>query len=120
VVKLKNKPLIPKEAEMEIAKGGWKMDRVRYSYAATELAVRLMAQRRPMLVLPEEAERGSRFYDNEAILARLEAHYTEVEFMACPGLTVDAMLIDAGKADWWYTNEEHYREDFGIEEGDDE
>ena len=96
---------------MEIANGGWRVDRIRYSYEATDLAVRLMAQRRPTLVLPEEAERGSRFSDNGAILARLESHYTEVEFMACPGLAVDTMLIDAGKADWWYSNEKDYLED---------
>jgi hypothetical protein len=106
--------------KMKIAKGGWRPDRERYSYETAELALRLIAQRWPTLELPADAERGSRFLDNGAVLARLESHYTEAEFTACPGLAVDAMLTDAAKADWWYNHEIRYDEHEGYEDEDNE
>lgn len=89
-------------------KGGWTMDRVKYSEWALYVAVRLIERRRPYMQLPDDAERGVRFNSNDAILARLESNYTEIEFNVCPGLSVEAMLLDAAKSDYWYAHDKDY------------
>jgi len=64
-------------------------------------------------VLTGNAERGMRFKDNGAVLARLESMYDEVEFMANPGPCIDHALQDAAESDYWYHHEKKYDCDYG-------
>ena len=93
---------------MEIAKGGWTFDRIRYQSAVERFARRLIDERRPFIRLDGGAARGARFNSDDAVYVRVESNYTEEEFMACPGLAIDAMLADAAKSDWWYANEKEH------------
>jgi len=93
---------------METIKSGWTFDRIRYQPAVERFARRTIDERRPFVALPAEAERGARFNSDDAVYARVESNYTEEEYMSCPGLATDAMLIDAARSDWWYSNEKEY------------
>jgi len=95
---------------MNTIKSGWMLDRVKYQPAVERFARRLMDERRPFLSLPEGAERGVRFNSDDAVMARIESNYTEEEFMSCPGLYIENMLIDAAKSDFWYSYEIDYND----------
>lgn len=104
---------------------GWATNRMRFSDGARILFFSTVGDRRRGLKLPGGTLRGSRFLDDEDVLARLESSSTEVEFMECPGLRVDSALIDAAQADSWYSHEKDYGMDdesgkTEIAEGDDE
>jgi len=103
---------------MGLIKGGWRMNRVIYSEFARKVFDEAIAHRRPTLIIPADHTRGTRFNSNDAILIRLESNYTEDAFMRCPGMAVDAMLIDAAHSDWWYDNEKCYDEHYFIDESE--
>lgn len=105
---------------MDRIKGGWSMDRVAYQPAVVRFTQRLMLERRLLLLLPDDAERGCRFNSDDAVMARIESNYTEEEFMACPGLAVDAMLADAAKSDYWYSHEKEYYDNWADQAEDPE
>lgn len=94
-------------------KGGWTMNREKFSDNARTVLEVAINHRRLGLKLPDDALRGVRFSDDGAILARLESMFTEAEFMACPGLRIDSALIDAAQSDHWYTYEKKYDCDYG-------
>lgn len=104
--------------------GGWSMGRMPYSSVARDLIFAMIDARRPVFILPANAERGMRFNDNNTILARLESMFTMDEFTACPGLRIDAALIDAAQSDYWYSHEKQYgtdpEEESEAEGGEDE
>jgi hypothetical protein len=110
---------------MDKLKGGWAMDRERFTWSAVDVFNIAVDHRRLGLKLGDDAWRGERFNDDVAILARLESMFTEGEFMECPGARIDAALIDAAQSDHWYTTEKKYDCDYGpsdemeIAEGDD-
>jgi hypothetical protein len=89
-------------------KGGWAMDRARFSDHARQVFEFAIPFRREGLKLGDDALWGMRFNDNGSVLARLESMFTEEEFMACPGLRIDSALTDAAQADHWYTHEKDY------------
>lgn len=91
--------------------GGWSMDRTPFSQVAREVLAAMLNARRLGLRLADDAERGMRFNDDNAILARLESMFTEGEFMACPGLRIDSALTDAAQSDYWYNHEKDYGDD---------
>jgi hypothetical protein len=97
-------------------KGGWAMDREKFSPLACELMALMIDNRRASLRLPDDALQGPRFKDSTAILARLESMFTEAEFVVAPGEKIDAALIDAARADHWYTYEKEYDTYDGYEE----
>lgn len=87
---------------------GWAIDRETFSDAARKVFSVAVNHRREGLRLPDDAERGGRFGDDGAILARLESMFTEAEFMECPGMRIDSALIDAAQSDHWYNHEKDY------------
>jgi len=90
------------------------MERVHFSEIAQKTLDIMIDYHRLGILLPDDATKGPRFINDEAILARLESNYTEAEFMACPGLTIDKMLIDAAQADRWYEVEKRYDDDYCL------
>src|SRR6266436_4690621 len=96
-------------------KGGWSADRELFSPTARELAALLLADRRALVMLPDDAVRGTRFHDDGTVLVRLESMFDEAQFMLdpCPG--IDAALVDAAQSDHWYK----YSKDYGTNEEDD-
>src|SRR5882672_2583521 len=100
-----------KGVKMKLIKGGWIFDRARYQPAVERFARQLIDERRPFLILPNEAERGVRFNSDDAVMARIESNYTEEEYMSCPGLATDAMLLDAARSDSWYAHDKDYGTD---------
>lgn len=93
---------------MEKVKGGWSMDRVLFSEQARKVFDIAVDHRRVGLTLHRDAERGVRFKDDKAILARLESMFDEVEFMANVGPCIDKALQDAGESDYWYRHDKDY------------
>ena len=104
---------------MEIIKGGMRIGAANYIEPVQRFAIGEIRNRRDSIPLPKDTLRGGRFNNDEAILWRLESNYTEEEFMSCPGLAVDAMLIAAAGSDWWYTYEKEYI-DRDYDSGDNE
>lgn len=99
---------------------GMRMDAVKYAEPVRRYALEQIRNRRDSFVLPAEAEKDVRFKDDAGVLWRIESHYTEEEFMACPGVAVDAGLLDAAQSDWWYNHEKDYGDEPDYDEGDDE
>lgn len=97
-------------------KGGWTMDRERFSDEAIKVLEVAIDHRRQGLKLGDDALRGVRFNNNDAILARLESICTESEFMECPGLRIDNALIDAVQSDRWYATEKDYGDEWPSDE----
>jgi len=95
---------------MEIIKGGWAFDRTAYSLPIMKYLVNEIENRRSTVVLPEDTEIGMRFKDTHCIVVRVTSNYSEEEFMACPGLVIDSMLIDAARADFWYNHKKQYED----------
>jgi hypothetical protein len=84
------------------------MERKLFSEDARDVFAIAVEHRRTMLQLPVDAMRGTRFSSDEAVLVRVESACTEAQFMACPGPSIDAALIDAGRSDFWYAHEKRY------------
>lgn len=104
---------------MKIARGGMRFDAAKYIEPVRRLAIEEIRNRRESLELPKETIRGARFKSDEGVLWRIESNYTEEEFMGCPRVAVDTMLIDAAESDWWYTYEKDYGdEDYGGDDDD--
>lgn len=106
-------------------KGGWTFNRERFSDDARKVFDVAVNHRRLFVKLTNDVLRGSRFNDDEAILARLESMFTEGEFMANTGPCIDKALEDAGQSDWWYKYEkryddEHYNDCYICEDEDEE
>lgn len=105
-------------------KGGWRFNRKDYSPPVMKYLTNQIENRRHFVEIGKGAEKGPRFKDTSGIVARVISNYSEEQFMADPILTVDAMLVDAARSDWWYSNEKDYldeRQDSdGYEENDDE
>src|SRR5258708_37516976 len=95
---------------MEIKKGDWRFDRVVYSASVLHFLTAEIENRRPFIVLPMEVERGARFNDDGAVIARIESNYTEEEFMACPRLYFVNMLFYAAKSDYWDNHVGNYED----------
>jgi len=94
-------------------KGGWSMNREKFSDHAREVFEFAIPHRRQEVKLGDGALRGTRFNDNGLVLARLESMFTEKEFMVCPGLRIDSALTDAAQADHWYEHEIDYNNEYG-------
>lgn len=92
--------------------GGWSMDREKFSGDAIKIMEIAIDHRRQLLELPDDAMRGMRFKSNSSILVRLESMFTEAEFMECPGLRIDAALLDAARTDHWYEFEKDYEQEY--------
>lgn len=106
---------------MEIVKGGWTFDRVPYQPAVRRFISHLAQGQRQLITLSDYAERGARFNSDDALIARLESHYSEEEFMACPRLAINIMLDDCAKSDYWYEHEKTYEDAYSEnEENEDE
>lgn len=97
---------------MDKIKSGWAMNREQFSDNAKKVLEVAINHRRLELKLPDDALRGLRFNDDDAILARLESMFTEAEFMACPGLRIDSALLEAAQSDHWYQYEKKYDGDY--------
>jgi len=65
-------------------------------------------RRNVVILVGTDTLRGRRFKDDANILMRVESACSEIEFMACPGLWIDAALLDAARADWWYERDKDY------------
>lgn len=74
----------------------------KYKESNTALAIEFIQQVRDGVKLPEDAERGYRFNDDCGVLYRLQAMFTEDEFLGGVVHTVEMSLLDAAKADHWY------------------
>ena len=96
------------------------MDAPKYSLPVARYAFEQIENRRPLVDIGADAERGVRFKDNRSVLIRLESNFTEEEFMADTVGTVDAMLIDAAQSDYWYTFEKKYEDDYDETNDDSE
>src|SRR5882762_3032683 len=92
-------------------KSGWLLNREQFSGAAILLLYGHLDYRRHAVALPYDAVKGHRFNDDVDTLARLESMFSETQFMACPGARIDAALLDAARADWWYSQEKSYDDD---------
>lgn len=100
--------------------GGIRAGAVKYSEWAQKVFALAVAHQRTVIQLPKFAKEGNRYTRDEAILARVESNYTEAEFMACPSIAVETMLLDAAQADWYYDNEKEYDDLDGTGEDDGE
>jgi hypothetical protein len=96
--------------------GGIAIQRDLFSNDAKKVFDIAVAHRRQIVDLPKAALRGFRFKNDLGVLARLESMFTEAQFMACPGITIDAALIDAAQADWWYSNEKDYGNECEVDD----
>lgn len=89
-------------------KMGIAFERKLFSEDARDVFAIAVEHRRMVLQLPVDAMKGTRFNSDESVLARVESACQEIEFMACPGPSVDAALTDAARSDWWYAHEKRY------------
>lgn len=87
---------------------GIDMNAVKYAADVREVVVSLIGHARDVVKLPAEAEKGLRFYHTEGVLARVESMFSEDEFIHDPLVAVNAALIDACKADYWYSHEKEW------------
>ncbi len=95
--------------------GGISTERERFSPAARRVFDVAVNHRRQGLMMHERTLRGTRFNDDAAVYARLESMFNEGDFMACPGARIDAALMDAASADYWYQYEVSYDDDIEQE-----
>lgn len=96
--------------------GGLDMNAVRFAEDVRQVVLDLLPHARLVVVLPDEAERGSRFNNNETTLWRIESMFSEDDFLREPLKTIEAALVDAAKSDYWYTHEK----DWGYPEIEDD
>ena len=80
----------------------------KYSEVSKADAFRLMTLLRDRIVLPNEAEKGFRFKNDQHVLWVLESQATESQFTEDPAFHVTAALVESAKSDHWYNHEKDY------------
>jgi hypothetical protein len=89
------------------------------------VAVELMHELRDRVVLPLDAEKGTRFNDDNHTLWVLESATKETEFVLDPAFHVGRALVESARSDHWYNHEKQYDErwydpsDDGYDDNDD-
>jgi len=78
----------------------------KYSEPNRIAAISIMRNIRERLLLPDEAERGIRFDNDNHTMWVLESQTKETEFVSDPVHTVANALIESAKSDWWYNSRE--------------
>jgi hypothetical protein len=78
----------------------------KYSEPSRTAAISIMHNIRERLFLPDEAERGTRFNNDNHTMWVLESQTKEPEFTSDPVHAVANALIESAKSDWWYNSRE--------------
>jgi hypothetical protein len=81
-----------------------------YNLVLEEMAKSTIKYVRERIELPPEAEKGYRFKDDGAVMARLRSWVLPQEFALAPIQYVTEALLDCAKADWWYNHEKDWGE----------
>lgn len=87
---------------------GLMVDAPKYSEGVRKSVTQVIKDLRPWTYLPDDAERGVRFYDNGHILWLLESNIPEAAINAEVNMWVLAALIEAGRSDYWYAHEKNW------------
>jgi len=75
------------------------------------VAVELMHELRDRVVLPHDAEKGTRFNDDNHTLWVLESETKETEFVLDPAFHVSRALVESARSDHWYSHEKDWGND---------
>lgn len=87
---------------------GLRTDAPKYSQATKDHVTDVVKELRPYIFRTDSMERGSRFNSNEYIIWILESNFDEKTLMSNTYQWVLAALIEAGKSDYWYSNEKDW------------
>lgn len=87
---------------------GLMVDAPKYSLATRTLVLQNIKDLRPWTYLPDDAERGTRFYDDNHIVWLLESNIPESNLKDEMNMWTLAALIEAGRSDYWYAHEKNW------------
>lgn len=86
------------------------MNAVKYSDMAKGLATKVFSELRPVIKLPDETLKGSRFNGDFRLQWILESQAIEEEFMKDPRMACEKALIEAAKSDYYYAREKQWED----------